>query len=168
MFHNSRTTIALTRYTAESHGVDMNPTLGVYSGSTWIKAHVHFATWLLLVSTDELICNYLILFYDWYVTWAAHQIDHFPFIFLIHFYSDFWPTVFSMMVSINKSVAFILSDEELRWKLYPSFMNTWLGLSPDHFYLTIPRPRLGGIYPPYNPIFCKLGTWRLQFLASIF
>lgn len=35
----------------------------------------------------------------------------------------------------------ISSDEVMRGEPYLSFMNTWLGLSPERFYLTIPRPR---------------------------
>ena len=39
------------------------------------------------------------------------------------------------------NVTFISSDEVMRGEPYLSFMNTWLGLSPERFYLTIPRPR---------------------------
>lgn len=45
MFYNSITIVALACYSAESHVVDGNPTVGVYSGSTWVKAYAdnHFA-----------------------------------------------------------------------------------------------------------------------------
>jgi hypothetical protein len=57
-------------------------------------------------------------------------------------------------MSVNVNVAFISSDNEMR---APSCANAWLGLSPEHLYINIPRPipRLGSCYPPYNLIFCK-------------
>lgn len=38
----------------------------------------------------------------------------------------------------------------MRGELCPSYRNTWLGLSPECFYLTIPRPRPGSFQLLYN------------------
>lgn len=53
--------------------------------------------------------------------------------------------IINMFKDLNLKVTFVSSEEGMRSELYPSWENTWLGLSPDNLFslLIIPRPRHG-------------------------
>jgi hypothetical protein len=109
------------------------------SYALWVLCFSFTSSVVIMKNTRVLPCLVFFLFYN-KIAWVCRWLGNLHFSISLLIYEQNTSVLFCWYVSI----AFLSSDEVMKWELCPRNTNTWLGLRPEHFFLcSIPRTRPG-------------------------